>query len=169
MQNDLLTRAVGIGHATVDTYVRQREQIAADALNRLTIEGRYVVACQDALLRLAELCYVQVGSRYVNIDSLTWRILIPLPWSRRSCQLYGLREWEARNLGSVVMARQEGRGPALLLFGDSRWYVNVADYPTIERAIDYLDKRRLTVDEWLTFADARRTAMRERVAEYRSR
>lgn len=167
--NDVLTRAVGMGHATIDSYVRQREQIAADALNRLTTEQRYVVAAQEALLRLSQLCYVQVGSRYVNIDNLTWRILIPLPWSRRSCQLYGLREWEARNLGNLIMARQEGRGPALFLYGDTRWYINIADYPDIETAVAYWDKRRLMVDEWLTFADARRTAMRERVAEYRNR
>ncbi len=164
--SDVLTRAVGIGHATVDAYTRTREQIAADALNRLATEQRYVVACQDALMRLAQLCYVQAGGRYVNIDSLTWRILIPVPWSRAGCSHYGLRDWEARTLGRVMIARQQG--PSLFLFGDSRWYVNIADYGTIEAAIDYLDRQRLTVDEWAVIADSLRTTARARMCALRA-
>lgn len=167
--DEILTRAVGIGHATVDAYARQREGIAADALNRLATEQRYVVACQDALLRLAELCYVKAGNRYVNIDNLTWRILINVPWSSSGCALYGLRHWEARTLGNIIMARCSGRGAPLFDYGARRWHLNAGDYPNIEAAIAYLDKRRLTVDEWLTFADARREAMRTRITEYRNR
>lgn len=166
---NVLQRAVGIGHATVDQYARQREQIAADALNRLATEQRYVVACQDALLRLAELCYVQVGSRYVNIDNLTWRILINVPWSSSGCALYGLRYWEARTLANIIMARCSSRGAPLFDYGQRRWHLNATDYPNVESAIAYLDKRRLTVDEWLTFADARRESARNRITRYRGR
>lgn len=166
--SDVLTRAVGIAHATVDAYTRQREQVAADELNRLTTNQRYVVACQEALLRLANLCYVRAGSRLVNIDQLTWRIGVHVPWSRAGCQHYGLREWEATVLRSVMLARLGNRRNSPLFdFGNRRWYLNMTDYPTMESAVVYLDKQRLSIDEWLIHADALRESARRRMTERR--
>lgn len=168
--DDVLTRAVGIGHATVDAYARQREQVAADALNRLATEQRYVVASMDAVLRLTELCYVMVGNRTVNIDNLTWRIVINVPWSKSGGKHYGLREWESRVLRGVMVGRsQQTRRRPLFSFGNGRWYLNLDDYPAIDVAIDYWRNNKLTIDEWLIHADALRESARVRMAERRER
>lgn len=168
--SDILQRVVGIGHTTLDAYARQREQIAADALNRLTTEGRYVVACMDAVLRLTELCYVTTGSRLVNVDNLTWRLIINVPWSRAGAGLYGLRDWESKILRSVMVGRsQQRRKRPLFSFGRGRWYLNMDDYPAVDAAITYWQRNQLTVDEWLIFADAMREAARVRMAERREK
>jgi hypothetical protein len=43
------------------------------------------------------------------------------------------------------------------------------DYPAIDVAIDYWRNNKLTVDEWLVFADAMREAARTRMSERRGK
>lgn len=160
----VLDRTVGIGHAKVETYLRNREQVAADQLNRLTVENSYVAACMSAVLRLTELCFVRVGSRLINVDPVTWRVDIHVPWSDSGFKKYGLRKWEAEVLRQMILARGNSRrGAPLFDFGVSRWHINLENYPTMEDAITYWQKHPLTVDEWLTFAVAMREAARTRM------
>lgn len=160
----VLDRTVGIAHSNVTAYLRNREQVAADNLNRLTVESSYVAACMSAVLRLTELCYVRVGSRLINVDPVTWRVDINVPWSRVGYADYGLRKWEGAILRQMMLARSNARrGAPLFDFGGYRWHIDLQTYPTMEDAITYWQKHQLTVDEWLTFADAQRAAARTRM------
>lgn len=165
---DIFSRTVGIGHAKVDAYLRQREQVSADELNKLTVELRYVAACQDAVLRLTELCYVRAGARLVNVDNRTWRIGVDVPWSRTGHPDYGLRDWEARILRAIMLDRAGGKVPALFDYGNQRWHINLAGYPSMADAVEYWRRHSLTIDEWLQYADAIRAAARTRMQTLRA-
>lgn len=166
----VLDRTIEITHSNLTSYLRNREQVVADELNRLTVENGYVAACMSAVLRLTELCYVRSGSRLVNVDPATWRVGINVPWSDVGYAKYSLRRWEGEILRKIMLARGNSRRvPPLFDLGQRRWHINLQNYPTMEAAVAYWNGKPLTVEEWLLHADAMRTAARTRMQALRQR
>lgn len=134
---------------TPGAYIRQRIQVSADELsNKARVEGMLAVA-NEALARLAVKLYETVEYIPVNVDSRTYKILIPVPWGDSGYHAWGLRSTEARVIRWILMARCK-RAPdqALYTFRDRYWYVNGDTYPSAAAALDYLKSNPINMREW---------------------
>lgn len=134
---------------TPGPYIRQRIQASADNVsNKARVEGALAVA-NEALNRLAVALYETVDFIPVNVDSRTYKILIPVPWGDSGYHIFGLRSTEARLTRWILMARCK-RNPdqALFQFKDRYWYVNGTTYASAAQAVDYLKSYPITMREW---------------------
>ncbi len=134
---------------TPGTYIKQRVMVAAEQLsNAARIQGSIEIA-NEALYKLAALCYEKVEGQLVNIDSRTYRLLVPAPWGDSGYSKWGMRAVEARILRSVLMTRTRGDEAALFDYGDRRWFLNFGIYKTPTMALAYLHERPITAREWI--------------------
>lgn len=134
---------------TPGPYIRQRIQISADNLsNKARVEGALAVV-NEALNKLAAALYETVDFIPVNVDSRTYKILIPVPWGDSGYHIWKLRSTEARLVRWILMARCK-RNPdqALFLFSNHYWYVNARIYSSAALAADYLKTYPITMREW---------------------
>ena len=140
--NALRDRKETIRQARPAGYVRQR---LADAAEQLNLAGRLaerVELVNEVLCSLATLLYLpDSDGRPANVDSVTFRLLVPAPWGSRGWRRWGLRAHEAETLRCVLLDRQRsyrtGQRPPLFTYdADSRsWYLNVGDYPRVYAAM----------------------------------
>jgi hypothetical protein len=102
----------------------------------------------EALLRLVQLAYEQDAGVWHNLDPVTWRIEIPLPFGRNGHRQWGLRPSEATALRRILFDRQYQ--PGLFLYDKARrcWRVNLHDYSSREVAVIYLNRYPVTVGEY---------------------
>jgi len=84
-----------------------------------------------------------------NVDAVTARILVAVPWGKAGHRRWGLRRGEAEALRAILFARQ-AQGNGLFLYDRSRrsWYLNVADYPTLRLAGGYVAQHPIGVTEY---------------------
>lgn len=135
--------------------VRQRLADKAASLSRDGLDLARVTVVNEALLRLADLCYVLDAGKLVNVDPATGKLLIPAPWGNHGWQFYGLRYGEGRTLRRILWERQATfkpdrvRPPLYTYDQDTRrWYINLGDYGNFEAAGWYLRRAAVTVGEW---------------------
>ena len=84
------------------------------------------------------------GGELVNVDDLTGRVLVPLPWGRAGRAAWGLTGGEADSLRLIV-------GTWGLFWYDraSRsWCMDLGRYPSAEAAHDYIETHAITVATW---------------------
>ena len=141
--------------ATPAGVVRQRLADKAASLSRAGQDLARVTVANEALLRLAELCYVLDPGKLVNIDPATGKLLIPAPMGNHGWQFFGLRYREGRTLRRILWDRQTDfkpgkvRPPLFTYDQDTRrWYLNLGDYGSLDAAIWYLRRAAVTVAEW---------------------
>jgi hypothetical protein len=146
--------------ATPAGVVRQRLADRAASLSRAGLDLARVTVANEALLRLAELCYERDAGKLVNIDPATGKIRIPAPMGDHGWQSYGLRYREGRTLRAILWARQTDfrpgrvRPPLFTYDPDTRrWYLNSGDYGSLDAAIWYLRRAAVTVIEWRAAVD----------------
>ncbi len=127
---------------------------AAESLSRRNIFGAHVELCNEALQKLTVMLYEQdAAGRWVNIDR-SGMLRIPAPWGRGGQKRWAMRRSEADVMRKVMQGHQQrhdkGKEPALYLYleGERRWYVNLADYPDGERAMQWVRAHQLTVNAW---------------------
>lgn len=121
---------------------------AAESLSLRNIDQAVIELFMEALSRLVDLCFEEDSGGFCNIDSVTNRILIPLPWGRNGHNAWGIRPQEANVLRAIVGARQ--RQPGLFLYDTSRrcWRVNLYDYSSREVAMRYLTRYPVGIGEY---------------------
>lgn len=84
-----------------------------------------------------------------------YRLTTPAPWTETGWGGHGLLREDSRKIRKILHKRQQNWQPhqiAPLFTYDTttrNWYVNMADYPTIETAKDCLLKWQITIREWL--------------------
>lgn len=133
-------------------YVRQRIAQAAEQLSRAGDMALHVEIANEALCHYVALLYqCDSDGVWANIDSRTHRLLVPAPWGSLGWKRWGVRKWEAETLRAVLMGRI-GRPRHTPLFdynGESRnWFLNAANYGSLDKANAYLKYCGVSLDEW---------------------
>lgn len=143
-------RASGPGH-----YVKQRIADAADQLSLAGTMAARAELCNEALHKLVELAYQSDADlKACNVDLVTLRILIPLPWGSSGWKRWNMRAHEATVLRRILLGRQatwqQGRPAPLFTYDpDGRyWTLNVHDYPRIVEAQAWLQGNAISLTEW---------------------
>lgn len=122
---------------------------AAEGLSRRNADQAVCELLNEALQACVALCYEKDSDGTPsNVDAVTARVLVPLPWGRAGHRRWGLRPQEANILRAILQARQAHDG--LFVYDGSRraWLVNVAAYPTLRKAAAYLDAYPVGVGEY---------------------
>ena len=121
---------------------------AAEKLSRHNTDQAICELFGEALMRLVDLCYEEDAGGYCNIDSVTNRILIPLPWGRNGHSQWGIRMQESNILRRILVTRQ--RQPGLFLYDKARrcWRVNLYDFSTRDLAMGYLTRYPVGIGEY---------------------
>ena len=92
---------IRIAHPTV--YVRQRVADEAAALSRAGWAAAVVEQVNEALCAATARVYERdEDGSYPNVDWLTHRVRISLPWGAAGWKHSGLRQWEARILNRIL-------------------------------------------------------------------
>jgi hypothetical protein len=151
--SNVLDRKPGIRESRPKAFVRQR---LADAANRLSLAGHLAARVElvnEALCRLVELLYQpDTDNLWANIDSTSYRLLIPAPWGAAGWRYYGLRKWEGRALNRILRTRLDAWTPAqrppLFNYDAGCWYLNVPDYGTLDAALWWVKHSQITLKEW---------------------
>jgi len=145
----LIDRKVLIRGASPTAHVRQRIAQAADELNRAGAMAMRVELVNEALLKFTHVLYAKdTDGAFANIDSVTGRVLLCAPWGSAGWKVWGLRNYEARVLRSILMARLDTKPLPLFDYEHKIWYVNRGQYRTISIAAGYLEHNPVTVAEW---------------------
>lgn len=149
--------------STPGTFIKQRLADNAESLsNAARIQGSVEVA-NEALCRMAVICYETVEKVLVNVDARSFRLLVPAPWGDAGYQRWGMRAVEARILRAILMGRlQKEPGVSLYDYGNRQWFLNYQTYKSSSMALEYLKSRPVTAREWLRYANAWHERERQR-------
>ena len=150
-----LARSEAISQAHPAAHVPPRAGILNTAAQRLTRRGMMAAKAElanNVLLSLVHLLYEpDTDGKIANVDSIGGRVLVPLPWGRMGCQQWGLRASEGRALRHIMRGRAAVIDPAPLLDYDAgarHWHLTLGAYPSVRRALVYLERYPVTIDEW---------------------
>ena len=152
MISELIDRKVTIRGASPTAHVKQRLAQAATELNRAGMLQAQCEVINEALCQFTAMLYQRDSDGVLaNVDARTGRLLVPAPWGDSGWKQWGLRQWEARILRSLLLTRlQDAKRPPLFDFNNhSRtWYLNSGDYPSLEAATHYLQRGAVKLAEW---------------------
>lgn len=147
-----LERKGAVVQAAPDRHTGLRR--VAQTLDRRNADAAHVELVTEALHRLAELVYQEDGAGWVNCDPVTGRLLIPAPWGKAGRAMWGLYPSEGMTLNAILRSRQGRRGHTAWLWYDRDrrcWAVDLAAYPTMAAALEYLAAHPIAVEEWRHF------------------
>jgi hypothetical protein len=171
----ILERKIDVRLSRPREYVRQRMAEAGDKLNRAGKEAARVELVNEALCRLVELVYQRdADGTLANVDSVTYRLLLPAPWGSKGWRWWGLRAWEGQVLRNLLRARQaafrQGQRPPLFTYDrETRtWLINLEDYPSLEAAGFWLKGSAITLAEWRRYSKQWQDQVRTAKRQYRS-
>jgi hypothetical protein len=139
---------------------------AAEALSRHNADAATIELFSESMQRLTLLAYETDDHGYCNIDPITNRLLIPLPFGRAGHKRWGITPSESVVLREMVQQRQaerDGRPPGLWLYDGSRrcWRLNLFDYDRLADGQRYWQRWPLSVVE---YREARSRRLGARVA-----
>ena len=146
--------------------IKQRmAEVAAD-ISRAGNNQARVELLQEACLAMTKLCYeCDPDGQPANLDSRTYRLLIPAPWGKAGWRRWGLRAWEAEILRQIMIVRcQMRRAEPLFDYNtESRtWHVNMQQYGRLDVALLYWKSNPVMLKEWRRHADVYRQQAHER-------
>jgi len=163
----LLNRAKAIGDQRPAFDPKQRMATAAAELNLAGTLQAQLGVCEAALRALIAVLYATDGDdQPANIDAVTGRILIPLPWGNQGWKRWGLRKWEAACLRKLMLERAQLRRPLPLFCFDAsnrQWFLDMESYVDEEAALLWLQVYGPQLGEWRTVVEAWRVAEAERL------
>lgn len=144
--------------------VRERMQTIAASLSLAGTMAAHCEVVNEALAALVTVLYQRDDDKCpANIDRVTGRILIPVPWGSAGWKRWGLRKWEAEIVRRLLMGRLRNRQIVPLFDYSSEmryWSVNLATYNSQRMAMAYLQAHAVTLAEWRGYVDAYREAAR---------
>lgn len=128
-------------------------QRAAQALSRRNADQATVELFAEAMQRLTLLAYERDDHGYCNIDPVTWRLLIPVPWGKAGHRRWGITASESVILREMLQQRQAQRAdrpPGVWLYDRTRraWLLNLFDFDTLADGQRYWSKWPLSVAEY---------------------
>lgn len=136
-------------------YVAQRIADAAESLSLAGTLAARVELCNEALCKLVELVYqADADNRAANVDLVSLRLLIPVPWGSRGWKRWGLRAHEGLVMRAIMLGRQanwqQGQVAPLFVYDPAGryWTLNALDHPRIDNARAWLKANVITLGEW---------------------
>jgi hypothetical protein len=144
----IVQRKEGIGQSAPQRYMAVRK--AAETLSRRNADQAVIELMMEALQRLVDLCFEEDIGGLCNIDVVTGKVLLPLPWGRNGHQRWGLRPHESNILREIMQGRQYQ--PGLFTYDKLRrcWRINLHDFPTYDLAMNYLTRYQIGIAEYRT-------------------
>lgn len=148
-----------------DRHIKQRMAANTAEMDKSGEAAMHCEVLNEALLKLVALLYKRDEDGILaNMDAMTGRILIALPWGDSGYKRWGLHSREAICLRHILMTRLSANH-ARHLFDyspESRtWFVNVVHYPDVDRAMAYLQRKPILTGEWRTAASEYRQKRRK--------
>ena len=141
--------------ASPHQYVKERLAENADALNLAGVAAARVELLNEALHKLVIILYtVDQDGTLANVDAVTLRIRVPVPWGSSGGRLWGLRHWESECLSRIRPPRQtswaKGQRPPLFCYdaGGRSWHLNLPDYGSLQAASFWLKHSAITLAEF---------------------
>jgi hypothetical protein len=142
--------------ATISTTAPERHsalRAVAESLNRRNMDAAIVELFSEAMQRLTLLAYERDEAGYINIDPVTWRLLLPAPFGRAGHKRWGITRAESDVLRDMLRDRQsqtDHRPPGLWLYDRARrcWTLNLFDFDTLSDGQAYWQRWPLTVAEY---------------------
>ncbi len=146
-----MNRKTELSNATPERYRGLRA--VAESISLANVDGAICELMNEALARLVALAYEQDAGGLANIDNVTGKILIPLPWGRNGASRWGLRPQEA-NILRQVLFDWEQCPPTLLRYDRTRksWFINLFDFGNYHLAKRWLTQHQVTIG---VYRDAR--------------
>jgi hypothetical protein len=144
-----LERKAAISTAQPERYTALRA--VAETLSKRNVDQATCEVLNEALARLVQLAYETDAGGLCNIDGVTGRFLIPLPFGRNGSAQWGIRPSEANVLRQILFDWQT-EPPALLHYERSRraWFVNLAEFGSAGIAKAWLRAHQVTVGLYRT-------------------
>jgi hypothetical protein len=126
---------------------------AADNLSRRNADAAIVELYMEAMQRLTLLAYEQDEAGYVNIDAVTWRLLLPAPWGRAGHRRWAITRTESEVLREMIQTRQaqtDHRPPGLWLYDRARrcWTLNLFDFDVVADGQTYWRRWPISILEY---------------------
>ena len=136
--------------ASIKNHAQARLQSQANNLSR---KGLIAAACEhinSAVQEFIGLLYVVDTTGYpANLDMVSYKVLIPSPWSCRHYATYGLRSTESELLRRHMLLLSST--PNRLLYYDKstrKWYVN-SMYQSLKDASNYWKSHQIEPEQYL--------------------
>jgi hypothetical protein len=119
---------------------------AAEHLSLANVDTATCELLNEALSRLVALAYEEDAGGLANIDNVTGKILIPLPWGRNGQGKWGLRPQEANILRQVLFDWEHDAMP-LLRYDRTRksWFINLTEYSNYHLAKRWLTSHQISI------------------------
>lgn len=160
------TQEVRQAASNPNQVIKQRmAEVAAD-ISRAGENQKRVELLQEACLAMTKLCYeCDPDGQPANIDSRTYRLLIPAPWGKAGWRRWGLRAWEAEILRQILIVRCQMRRMEPLFDYNTEartWHVNMQQYGRLDVALLYWKSNPVSLKEWRRHADVYRAQAHER-------
>lgn len=165
---DTVARKFDVRAAQPKEYVRQRIAESAAELSHKGYLAARLEIISEALHRLCGVLYeLDSDGGLANVDRVTHRILVPLPWGSSGWNRWSLRAWEAEALRNILRTRQASEArirPPLFDYNDEgwTWHLNYSDYPGLAAAQFYLQREPIRLAELRSFHDGYRMREAER-------
>jgi hypothetical protein len=139
-----VARKEGISNTQPQRHTALRT--AAETLSRRNADQAVCELMNESLARLVQLAYEQDAGGFCNIDRVTGKLLIPLPWGRNGHAKWGVRPMEAVILRQILFDWHYP-GPTLLRYDRSRraWFVNLYEFANHHLAKGWLREYPITV------------------------
>lgn len=125
----------------------------------------------ECLLKVSGVLYKK-DTLYINLDNITNRVLIPLPWGSTGYKNYGIRANECDVFRRIMIAKSlSKRKRPLFDYSEVNrsWYFNVLDYPTIEEGFRYLKINEVTVSDYLLHYKAYKLYRNQQADKFRKK
>ncbi len=138
-------------------YVKQQLAITADNLSKAGhVAGQCLVVNEALLIAVSLLYQKDADGAWSNVDAVTYRIMIPMPWCSCGWRHYGLRQWQGRVLRTILVKRVGERSARPALFdynaeGNS-WHLDIASYSNAELAARFMKLEVIKLSEWRHYA-----------------
>lgn len=166
---DLFKRAYNLAHTVPDKLNPQKRLTeAAEGLNRAGLHQLALTNATASLVALSKILFDLEGGQFANIDPVTRRILIPVPWGAAGYKRWALRKWEGETLRAILMDRGEDDSrPMLFLYDEGQWFVS-PDYDSYEAALAWIKEYGPTLEEWRPKVERRRERYKNLMTARRS-
>ena len=148
--NNTVEQIENIRNSADHLLKKQLQKVADDVSNSVRV-GNKILFFNELLSALTNIMYEKQNNRFVNLDEISFRILIPVPWGASGYKLWHLKQWESEILRSILFLRMDNRlVPPLYLYADEqrRWVMNIIDYPTLVDAFRYVKTYQINITEY---------------------
>lgn len=134
-----------------DLILRKRLLEIADNVSNSARTSNRLLFFNEVIFSITSILYEKNNNRLININELSGKILIPVPWGANGCREWGVTRWEAGILRNILFVKMRSiEIVPLYQYADDlkRWTINLIDYPTADKALEHIKKHPINVLEY---------------------